>query len=93
MVGMLPRAHLAADAERTSIEDLGVVRWSGFSGQGPSLTCEAGTAPERGLPPMSKRRTLSPEFKAMAAMEAISGRKTLQEIAAVGTQRMIYAGH
>ena len=42
---------------------------------------------------MSKRRTLSPEFKAMAAMEAISGRKTLQEIAAVGTQRMIYAGH
>ena len=31
---------------------------------------------------MSKRRTHSPEFKAMVAMEAISGRKTLQEIAA-----------
>jgi transposase-like protein len=32
---------------------------------------------------MSKRRTHSPEFKARGAMEAISGRKTLQEIAAV----------
>ena len=31
---------------------------------------------------MSKRRTHSPEFKAKVAMEAISGRKTLQEIAA-----------
>jgi transposase-like protein len=31
---------------------------------------------------MSKRRTHSPEFKARVAMEAISGRKTLQEIAA-----------
>ena len=31
---------------------------------------------------MSKRRTHSPEFKARDAMEAISGRKTLQEIAA-----------
>jgi putative transposase len=31
---------------------------------------------------MSKRRTHSPEFKARIAMEAISGRKTLQEIAA-----------
>jgi transposase-like protein len=30
---------------------------------------------------MSKRRTQSPEFKARVAMEAISGRKTLQEIA------------
>ena len=35
-----------------------------------------------GLPPMSKRRTHSPEFKARVAMEAISGRKTIQEIAA-----------
>ncbi len=42
-----------------------------------------GTAPERGgLPPLSKSRTHSPEFKAKVAMEAISGRKTLQEIAA-----------
>jgi hypothetical protein len=31
---------------------------------------------------MSKRRINSPEFKAMVAMEAISGRKTIQEIAA-----------
>jgi transposase-like protein len=31
---------------------------------------------------MSKRRTHSSEFKARVAMEAISGRKTIQEIAA-----------
>jgi transposase-like protein len=31
---------------------------------------------------MSKRRTHSPEFEARVAMEAISGRKTIQEIAA-----------
>ena len=31
---------------------------------------------------MSKRRTHSPEFKARVAMEEISGRKTLQKIAA-----------
>ena len=31
---------------------------------------------------MSNHRTHSPEFKAKAAMEAISGRKTIQEIAA-----------
>jgi transposase-like protein len=31
---------------------------------------------------MSKRRTHSPEFKARVAMEAISGRKTIQQIAA-----------
>jgi transposase len=31
---------------------------------------------------MSKRRTHSPEFKARVAMEAVSGRKTIQEIAA-----------
>ena len=31
---------------------------------------------------MSKRRTHSPEFKARVAMEEISGRKTIQEIAA-----------
>ena len=30
---------------------------------------------------MSKRRTHSPEFKAKVAMEAISGRRTIQEIA------------
>ncbi len=41
-----------------------------------------GPAPERGLPPINKRRTHSPEFEAKVAMEAISGRKTLQEIAA-----------
>jgi putative transposase len=32
---------------------------------------------------LSKRRTHSPEFKARIALAAISGRKTLQEIAAV----------
>ena len=31
---------------------------------------------------MSKRRTQSSEFKARVAMEAISGRKSIQEIAA-----------
>jgi transposase-like protein len=31
---------------------------------------------------MSNRRTHSPEIKARVAMEAISGRKTLQELAA-----------
>jgi transposase len=31
---------------------------------------------------MSKRRTHSPEFKARVAMEAITGRKTIQELAA-----------
>jgi transposase-like protein len=31
---------------------------------------------------MSKRRTHSPELKAKVAMEAISGRETIQEIAA-----------
>jgi transposase-like protein len=31
---------------------------------------------------MLKRRTHSPEFKARVAMEAIGGRKTIQEIAA-----------
>jgi putative transposase len=30
---------------------------------------------------MLKRRTHSPEFKARVAMEAIGGRKTIQEIA------------
>ncbi len=31
---------------------------------------------------MSKRRTHSPEFKARVAMDVVSGRKTIQEIAA-----------
>jgi hypothetical protein len=31
---------------------------------------------------MSKRRTHSPEYKARVAMDAISGRKTIREIAA-----------
>ncbi|MGA1712571.1 MAG: transposase [bacterium] len=34
-----------------------------------------------GLPPMSKCRTHSPDLKARVALEAISGRKTIQEIA------------
>jgi transposase-like protein len=38
---------------------------------------------------MSKRRTHSPEFKAKVAMEANSGRKTLQEIAPDGAERPI----
>jgi hypothetical protein len=40
------------------------LRWSSFSGQASSLTSEAGRRPCKGLPPMSKRRTHSPEFKA-----------------------------
>ena len=47
-----------------------------------------GTAPGRGLPPRSKRRTHSPEFKARVAMEAISGRRTIQVIAADHTIRV-----
>ncbi len=39
---------------------------------------------------MNKRRTRGPEFKARVAMEAISGRKTLQEIAADGAVRLIH---
>jgi putative transposase len=42
-----------------------------------------------GAPPCSRRRLPSPEFKARVAMEAISGRKTLQEIAADGAERLI----
>jgi len=38
---------------------------------------------------LSKRRTYSPEFKARVAMEAISGRKTIQEIAEDGAERLI----
>ncbi len=34
------------------------------------------------LPPISKRRTHSSEFKARVTMEAISGRKSIQEISA-----------
>ena len=41
---------------------------------------------------MSKRRTHSPEFKARVAMEAISGRKTIQEIAADHAIHPIQAG-
>jgi len=36
------------------------LRWTGFSGQPPSLTSQAGYRPWMGLPPMSKRRTHSP---------------------------------
>jgi len=35
-----------------------------------------------GLPPMSKRRTHRSDFQARVTMEAISGHKTIQEIAA-----------
>ena len=35
------------------------------------------------------RRTRSPEFKAKVAMEAISSRMSLQEIAAVSAERLI----
>jgi hypothetical protein len=38
---------------------------------------------------MSKRRTHSPEFKFRVAMEAISGRKVIQEIAADRSIRLI----
>lgn len=53
-----------------------------FSGQAPSLISGAECRPHKGLPPLSKRRTRSSEFKPRVAMEAISGRKTIQEIAA-----------
>jgi hypothetical protein len=42
---------------------------------------------------MSKRCTHSPECKAKVATEAISGRKTLQEIAADNTMAPLYAAH
>lgn len=42
---------------------------------------------------MTKRRTHSPEFKAKVAMEAISGRKTLHEIAAEHAIHPIHAKH
>ncbi|MEA5392129.1 hypothetical protein VB738_12755 [Cyanobium gracile UHCC 0139] len=38
---------------------------------------------------MIKAHTNSPELKARVATEAISGRKTLQEIAADGAERLI----
>jgi hypothetical protein len=38
-----------------------------------------------GLPPMSKCRTHSPEFKAIVAMEPITRRKTINEFAADNT--------
>ena len=41
---------------------------------------------------MSKRRTHSPDFKAMVAIEAISGPMTIQDIAADGAARMIQVG-
>jgi transposase-like protein len=42
---------------------------------------------------MSKRRTHSPEFKAKVAMEAISGRKAIQEIAADHGISLLYEAH
>ena len=42
---------------------------------------------------MSKRRTHSPEFKAKVAMEVISGRKTIQEIAADHGINLLYEAH
>jgi hypothetical protein len=42
---------------------------------------------------LSKRRTHSPEFKARVAMEAISGRKTIQEIAADHAMDQCKAAH
>ena len=41
---------------------------------------------------MNKRRTHSPEFKAKVAMEAISGRRTIQEIASEHSIHPIQAG-
>ncbi|MEA5392104.1 hypothetical protein VB738_12630 [Cyanobium gracile UHCC 0139] len=41
---------------------------------------------------MRKRRTRCTEFNARDAMEAISGRKTLQEIAAGHVERLIQVG-
>ena len=42
---------------------------------------------------MCKRRTHSPEFKAKVAMEAISGRKAIQEIAADHGINLLYEAH
>jgi len=42
---------------------------------------------------MSKCRTHSPEFKARVAIEAISGRKPIQEIAAYHATDPLYAPH
>ena len=42
---------------------------------------------------LSKRRTHSPEYKARVAMEAISGRKTIQEIAADHAAGLRKAAH
>ena len=58
------------------------LRWSVFPGQGPSLTSEAGAPPLKGAPTDEQTPYPQPEFKARVAMEAISGRKTIQEIAA-----------
>lgn len=41
-----------------------------------------GAPPLKGGQPRNKRRTHSPEFMARVAMEAVSGCKTIQEIAA-----------
>ncbi len=45
-----------------------------------------------GAPPSSRRRLPSPEFKAKDPMDAIGGRKTLQEFATDGAERMIQLG-
>ena len=42
---------------------------------------------------MGKRSANSPEFKARVAMEAISGRKTIQQIAADHGMDPLYAAH
>ena len=42
---------------------------------------------------LSKRRTRSPEFKARVGMEAISGRKTIQEIATDHAMGAAQAAH
>jgi hypothetical protein len=43
------------------------VRWSGLSGQVPSLPLRRGSDPERGLSLTSVRHTYSPAFKARVA--------------------------
>jgi transposase-like protein len=42
---------------------------------------------------MSKRCTHSPEFKARVAIEAISGRKTIQEIAVIRFSTLLMLLH
>jgi hypothetical protein len=59
-----------------------LLRWSGSSVQVQSLTSETGHRSLNGARIDELAPTHSPEFKARFAMQAISGRKRILEIAA-----------